>query len=93
MDIHAGAFETSWMLQSYTDLVNADIAKELTPTELDFNKLKEWTHGGSKARSLTPRGYLGNPANMDLDKMKAIEPIIIDSYSRAIMEILKENRQ
>lgn len=91
LDIHAGAFETSWMLHSYRNLVNVEIAKELEPTELGINELIAWSHGGSEANSLTPKGYLGNPANMDVNKIKEIETIIIDSYSKAIIEVLKNN--
>lgn len=93
LDIHAGAFETSWMLRSYSDLVDVEAAKELEPTELGLNELINWTHGGSEAIRLTPKGYLGNPANMDVDKMDEIEAVIIDSYSKAIMKVLKNKQQ
>lgn len=92
LDIHAGAFETSWMLHSFRELVDVEIAKKLEPTKLDVNELIAWTHGESTAKSLTPKGYFGNPANMDVNKMEKIEAVIIDGYSRAIMGVLKNRR-
>lgn len=92
LDVHAGAFETSWMLRSYRDLVDVETAKQLEPTALGLNELKAWTYGGSKAKSLTPKGYLGNPANMDLNKLEEIETIIIDSYSKAMMKVIENKR-
>lgn len=89
LDIHAGAVETSWMLHSYRDLVDVEEAKKLDPTELGLRELVSWTHGGDEAKKLTPLGYLGNPANMNVDRMEGIENIIIHAYAEAIMGALK----
>ena len=88
LDVHAGAFETCWMLHSYRELVNEEIARKQEPTELGVKELIAWSQGGSTAKSLTPKGYLGNPANMDVKKIEEIEAIIIDSYAKALMELL-----
>jgi Uncharacterized protein, putative amidase len=91
LDIHAGAFETSWMEHSYKGLVNIDIAKELTPTDLNFGDLKNWSLGGEIAKNITPMGYLGNPSNVDTGRMEDIIDIIITKYSEAIMSIMNSD--
>lgn len=88
LDIHAGAFETSWMEYSYKELVNSDIAKNLTPTSLNFNDLKKWSQGGGIAKSITPMGYLGNPSNIDTEKIVRIIDILIAKYSNSIMNVI-----
>jgi creatinine amidohydrolase len=88
LDIHAGAFETSWMLHSYEKLVNIEIAEKLIPTNLNYKELKNWAQGGDVAKKITPMGYFGNPANIDVEIMNKIEMILIDKYSNAILKIL-----
>lgn len=88
LDVHAGAFETSWMEHSFKELVNIDIAQNLLPTNLNFNDLRNWSIGGSTARSMTPMGYLGNPANIDTEKIEKIIDTLIAKYSYSIMDTI-----
>ncbi len=92
LDIHAGAFETSWMEHSYKDLVYTDIAKKLTPTNLSFNELRNWSQGGNVAKSITPMGYFGNPANIDTEKIDIIIDALIAKYSKSIIDVIRKDK-
>lgn len=87
IDIHAGATETSWMALSYKKLVNTEKAKALKPTNLTFADLKQWVKGGEITKSITPLGYCGNPSNIDLKKIAAMEDKIAEKYSAEIINV------
>lgn len=89
IDIHAGGNETSWMQYAYSDLVNVEVAKTLQPTGLTLPLLKQWLHGGQEAKSITPLGYCGAPANIDMEKAKNNETLIVEEYSKAILKVCK----
>ncbi len=92
LDIHAGAFETSWMEQSFKELVYSDIAKSLTPTNLSVCDLKNWSKGGDIAKGITPMGYLGNPANIDVEKIEKMIDVLIAQYSKSILNIINKDK-
>lgn len=64
-EIHAGAIETGLMLRYFPDLVNTELAKTLEPTCLTYADIPAWQQGGETARSLTPNGYFGAPADYE----------------------------
>lgn len=88
IDIHAGATETSWMLLNYSGLVNIEIAKQQKCTTLSIEELKLWLHGGATARSLTPLGYFGNPADIEIDAIREIERKTVMAFADCIVKAM-----
>lgn len=62
IDIHAGAGETSMMLEYFPGSVDVKLAKSLKPTNLTGEDLNEWRKGWDVSRKVTPLGYVGDPA-------------------------------
>lgn len=87
LDIHAGGFETSLMLEDFPKLVDLDLAKTLKSSETTFEGLKKWQQGGALAKEVTPDGYCGNPSNIDLDSARLF---IKDFASSAANLIINE---
>ena len=88
IDIHAGAAETSWMMLDYEELADPDIAKQLKATNLSMDDLRIWLHGGNSAKEITPSGYCGNPANIDLDAIQRIEKETSEAFASYIYKVL-----
>lgn len=88
LDVHAGANETSWMLLEFPELVDIDLAKQLEPTNLTMQDVWKWSLGGSTARQLTPLGYCGNPANVQLEKIQMVENEAVTAYTNSIKDTL-----
>ena len=63
LNIHAEAYETSFMWYYVPDLVNFEVWKTLKPTNLTLKDLEAWSKGGNEARKITPQGYFGDPAS------------------------------
>jgi creatinine amidohydrolase len=61
-DLHAGEAETSMILSIAPDLVHTDIVPLLKPTDLTGADVATWRKGYEQARTITPLGYLGDPA-------------------------------
>jgi creatinine amidohydrolase len=70
LNIHAEAYETSFMWHYVPDLVNFEVWKTLKPTNLTLKDLEVWSKGGSEARKVTPQGYFGDPAAADPERGK-----------------------
>lgn len=88
IDIHAGAAETSWMLLDYKELVGTDIAKQMKSTNLSMAELQTWLHGGDKAKEITPLGYCGNPAGIDLEAIRVVEQEIVEAFASYMCKML-----
>lgn len=88
IDIHAGAMETSWMALEYGNLVDTECAGILKATQLKMSDMKNWIRGGDCAKQLTPLGYCGNPANIQLDKIQQIEQAVVRAYADCILSYL-----
>lgn len=88
-DLHAGEMETSAMLDLAPELVKQDIAKGLPPTGLTPEQLAGWRKGGDTARSITPSGYLGRPADAAAAKGRARLALEAGAYADAIGADLK----
>ena len=72
VDVHAGKYETSLMLSKYPNVVNTEIAKKLKPTETTPDDFLIWRQGGEKNKNITPLGYCGNPADIDIEYSEKI---------------------
>lgn len=65
LDIHAGDYETSMVLDICPGTVRSEIARALPATRLGMSDLAEWRKGEDAARRVTPEGYFGDPAKAD----------------------------
>jgi creatinine amidohydrolase len=88
-DIHAGGFETSCMLLEYKELVNEDLARKLEPSKTTFEALRKWQKGGAEGREVTPFGYCGAPANINLDEAKKFTDYFVKSSVNLIINSIK----
>lgn len=89
MDIHAGAFETSLMLDQFPELVDLDKAKSLPSSRTTIEGLKIWLKGGEKAREVTPLGYLGDPSAINPEVAGESNARMVDGSVSAILKTLK----
>lgn len=89
IDIHAGSFETSWMVSNFPDLVNIKQAGNLKSSFTTMKDLLAWLQGGKKAREMTPLGYCGNPSEINVEKVEEIEQELIESFAKSIYEFIK----
>lgn len=90
LDIHAGAFETSLMVDQFPDLVDVEKAKSLETSRTSIEGLKVWLRGGVKAREVTPLGYLGDPSAMNVEKARETNSKMVQSIVAAILGVLKK---
>lgn len=63
--VHADEYETAAMVRYFPDTVDYEALRDLPPTELTTDDLREWRKGGEAARRLTPDGYFGAPNPVD----------------------------
>lgn len=89
LDIHAGSFETSLMIDQFPDLVDVEKARNLVTSRTSIEGLKIWLKGGEKAREITPLGYLGDPSVLDVQAARESNSRMVDSIVRAIFKVLK----
>jgi creatinine amidohydrolase len=85
LDIHAGEGETSMMWGLSDDLVRADIARRLPPTNLRLPDLLQWRRGGAHAKEKTPDGYFGDPAAADPQTGQAMIASQAEGVAAAIL--------
>lgn len=88
LDIHAGEGSTAQMVRFFPALVNVDAARQLEPTNLNYEDLKKWHTGGETARSITPLGYFGAPAEFEKEDVDNLN--LVDGISRFSTIRLKE---
>lgn len=65
LDIHAGEWETSILLEATPSIVQSEIVPQLASTKLGPPDLAAWRKGMDEAKRVTPKGYFGNPAAAD----------------------------
>jgi creatinine amidohydrolase len=87
VDIHAGGFETSWMLVEFKELVNEELARKLTSSKTTFQSLSKWQKGGADGREVTPFGYCGDPSNINLEVAKSF----IDKFSKSSAKLIVDS--
>lgn len=89
IDIHAGAFETGFMVKNYPEIADADLARTLKSSRTRPEDMKVWRDGGQAARGVTPLGYCGDPSDFSMDKAVEFEESLIQGMPEAIYEFLK----
>lgn len=87
LDIHAGAFETSLMVDQFPDLVDVEKAKNLKTSRTSIEGLKVWLRGGEKAKEVTPLGYLGDPSAINVEEARESNARMVNGVVSAILEI------
>ena len=90
LDIHAGAFETSLMVDQFPDLVDVEKARGLSTSHTTIEGLKVWMKGGEKAREITPLGYLGDPSAMNPIAAKESNSRMVDGIAGTILKVLNK---
>jgi creatinine amidohydrolase len=91
LDIHAGAFETSLMVDQFPDLVDIEKAQSLSSSQTTTEGLKTWLKGGLKAREVTPLGYLGDPSAIDAQAANTSNAKMVNEIVKAIYATLGKN--
>jgi creatinine amidohydrolase len=91
LDIHAGAFETSLMVDQFPDLVDIDKAKSLSSSRTTIEGLKIWLKGGKKAREVTPFGYLGDPSAVSPLAARESNAKMVDGVVRVLVAALSSS--
>ncbi len=81
VDLHAGAFETSWMSLAYPRLVNQAAVQHLQPTNKTVNEVVIWAKGWDEAKRAFPLGYCGDPANIDIKKAAEFENKLVEEIA------------
>jgi creatinine amidohydrolase len=85
LNIHAEAYETSFMWHYLPDLVNFEVWKTLKPTNLTLKDLEVWGRGGSEAGKVTPQGYFGDPAAANPERGK----VAIETFGKVAAEAIE----
>jgi creatinine amidohydrolase len=85
LDVHAEAYETSFMWQYLPALVDLKALRTLKPTDLTFNDLLVWVKGGAEARKITPNGYFGDPTEASPEKGREA----MESYGRTAADLIE----
>ncbi len=65
LDIHAGEWETSILLEATPAIVKSEVLPGLASTRLGPQDLAAWRKGMDDAKRVTPDGYFGDPAAAD----------------------------
>ncbi|MDT0443837.1 creatininase family protein [Streptomyces johnsoniae] len=88
-DLHAGREETSLMLAGRRDLVRTALLAGLPPTDLGPREVAAWRRGHEHARSVTPDGYLGDPAAACAAHGRTVAADAAERAAHAITERLR----
>ena len=67
LDLHAGSWETSVVAAYFPDQVDEKVARTLEPTKVTMKEVGEWV---TNAKKITPLGYMGDPAKIDVSMGK-----------------------
>ena len=82
-EVHAGGEETSSMLNDFPNSVFSINLHNLKDSKVTYDQLSHWKF--DYARTLTPLGYLGNPANINLEDANKIDNFIARSIATEIL--------
>jgi creatinine amidohydrolase len=85
-EVHAGGEETSSMLNDFPDSVFKDNLANLKDSKVTYDKLADWRL--DSAKTLTPLGYMGNPANINLEAARKIDEFIARSIAKEILKAI-----
>jgi creatinine amidohydrolase len=86
LNIHAEAYETSFMLHYLPDLVNFEVWRTLKPTNLTLKDLEVWSRGGSEARRVTPQGYFGDPMSANPERGRTE----IEAFGKIAADVIED---
>jgi creatinine amidohydrolase len=89
VDRHAGAGETNTLAYYFPSTVNAQMARELPPTEVTWEGFQTWLEGWTVSRGMTPQGYVGDPARFDANKGKADTEATVKRMADVIQAFVK----
>jgi creatinine amidohydrolase len=77
------------MLKYFPDLVNEPVARSLESSRTANTQLAAWQQSGMTAPAITPLGYLGNPAEIDLEAAERFDLSRLRDIPRAIRDWLE----
>jgi len=83
-EVHAGGEETSSMLNDFPNSVFVSKLKDMKDSQIEWDQLANWKF--DNARKLTPLGYMGNPANINLVVARKIDNFIARSITNEILK-------
>jgi creatinine amidohydrolase len=85
LNIHAEAYETSFMWLYLPELVDLEVLRKLEPTQLTMKDLLVWRKGGVEARKITPQGYFGDPTAANPERGKEA----METYGEVVAEVIE----
>lgn len=86
-DVHAGGSETSCMLKDFPASVQSDLLSELKDSCVGYEQLENWFD--DNARVLTPLGYCGNPAHINMQDVARWDALIPKAIALQISKYLE----
>lgn len=89
LDLHAGAGETGIMAAHFPDQVDLDLTQTLKPTQLAYRDVGKWV---TDAKKVTPLGYFGDPASLNIDEAKEYHEAFCKMIADAIEKEIKTNK-
>ena len=89
LDLHAGAGETGIMAAHFPDQVDMELTKTLKPTRLTYRDVGKWV---TDARKVTPLGYFGDPASLNIDEAREYHESFCKMIADAIEKDIKTNK-
>jgi creatinine amidohydrolase len=84
VEIHADSYETSFMMQYFSGLVDSEVLKTLRSTDLTVQDLMNWRRGWDEARKITPQGFFGDPAAASAERGKRS----IEEFAKTAAELI-----
>jgi creatinine amidohydrolase len=89
LDLHAGGFETGIVAAFFPDQIDEELARTLEPTKVTLKDLGRWVND---AKSVTPLGYLGDPASYNADEAREFVMAECKGIADAIESLLTDNK-
>lgn len=87
-DVHAGAYETAVMRDTFPDLTDMATAITLQPTMLKDGQIEQWVSGEQAFISLIPDGHTGDPAGSQ--HMTTDVPSANRAIARSIIQFYRQ---
>ncbi len=86
LEIHADSYETGFMLEYFSGLVDRGVLRTLKSTDLTVQDLMNWRRGWDEARKITPQGFFGDPAAASEERGKRS----IEEFAKTAAELIHE---
>jgi creatinine amidohydrolase len=87
IDLHAGSDETGLMAAYFPDQIDLELTRKLEPTKVTMREIGKWV---TDTKTVTPLGYLGDPASFDSEKSKKFHEAYCGMIADAIEAHLKK---